>query len=140
MLDPNDRRLIRALKKDSRASISKLAADLGMARATVRNRVDRLISSGVIQRFTIELSSDEGTETVRAIVLIRLEGSMSRPVIRALSVLPHIDRLHATNGAWDLIAEVHCTTLRDFDHALRAIREVPGVTNSESCLLLDQVG
>ena len=46
-------------------------------------------------------------------------------------------RLYSTNGAWDLVAELDCADLRDFDRALREIRAVPGVTNSESCLLLD---
>ena len=138
MTDPTDRILIRALRNDGRASVSELAAKLGLARATVRARMDRLVESGTIRRFTIETGGDQD-DRIRAVVLIRLQGSMSRAVIRSLSVLPQVDRLFATNGAWDLVAEVVCDTLRDFDQALRAIREVPGVTGSESCLLLDRV-
>lgn len=138
MLDSTDRRLIRALQRDGRASVSDLATSLGLARATVRARIDRLMDTGAIRRFTVELGTDED-DVIHAIVLIRLQGSMSRAVIRSLSALPQIERLHATNGAWDLVADVRCDSLRDFDRALRAIREVPGVTTSESCLLLDRV-
>lgn len=138
MLDSTDRQLLHALQRDGRASISELANRLGLSRATVRTRLDRLIETGAIRRFTVEVGSNDESR-IHAIVLIRLQGSMSRTVIRALSALAGIDQLHATNGAWDLVAYVSCESLRAFDQVLRAIREVPGVTMSESCLLLDRV-
>ena len=120
-------------------SVSALSAALGLSRATVKTRLDRLIATGVIERFTIETSAASDASIVRAIMMIQLAGGMSRAVIRAIKAMPQVARLHSTNGAWDLVAELECASLRDFDAALRAIREVPGVQNSESCLLLDTV-
>lgn len=139
-MDQTDRHLIAELRRNGRASVSELAGRLGLARATVKTRLDRLIETGVIQRFTIETASTEALPEVRAIVLIALEGSMSRAVIRSLRAVPEIARLHSTNGVWDLVADLECASLSDFDATLRRIREVPGVRNSESCLLLDRVG
>ena len=138
--DPTDRRLLAELRRDARQSVSALAQRLGLSRATVRTRLDRLTETGIIARFTVELSSAEDLAQVRAVVLIQLEGSMSRQVIRALGDMAEIVDLHSTNGAWDLVARLECASLRHFDQALRRIREVKGVTNSESCLLLDRVG
>ncbi len=140
MLDGTDRRLIAELRRDARASVSTIAARLGLARATVKARMDRLIANRTIERFTVELNTAEALEIVRAIVLIRLEGSMSRAVIRSLADLPEIVRLSSTNGVWDLVAELECASLQSFDAVLRRVREVRGVTSSESCLLLDTVG
>ena len=139
-MDQVDQRLIAELRRNGRASISELAARLELARATVKVRLDRLIETGVIQGFTIDVASGEALPQVRAVVLIALEGSMSRAVIRSLASVGPIARLHSTNGAWDLVAELECAALREFDATLRQIREVPGVRNSESCLLLDRVG
>ena len=139
-IDATDRRLIAELKRDGRASVSTLAGVLGLSRATVKARIDRLVETRVIERFTIDVQTAEDLELVRAVVLIQLEGSMSRTVIRALSAMGEVASLHSTNGAWDLVATLECTSLRDFDRALRRLREVAGVTNSESCLLLDRVG
>lgn len=139
-IDQTDQRLLAALRRDARASISELSGQLGLARATAKARIDRMIETGVIQRFTIETASDAELEQIRAVVLIALDGSMSRAVIRSLSGVAQIAQLHSTNGAWDLVADVECASLRDFDSVLRRIREVPGVRNSESCLLLDRVG
>lgn len=135
-LDGIDRSLIAALRKNARSPISSLAAELNLSRATVKQRIDRLCENGTIRRFTIEVEIGDTAQAVRAVVMIGLEGSLSRAVIRALSKLPAIVRIHTTNGVWDLVAEIECQNLRDFDAVLRQIREVRGVLNSESCLLL----
>ena len=139
VLSPSDTALIGLLRKDSRMSVSSLSAELGLSRATVKMRLDRLVETGVIERFTIETSSGHDASLVRAIMMIQLAGGMSRAVIRAIRAMPQVARLHSTNGGWDLVAELECASLRDFDQALRAIREVHGVQNSESCILLDTV-
>ncbi|MEM8869263.1 MAG: Lrp/AsnC family transcriptional regulator [Pseudomonadota bacterium] len=138
-LDDTDRRLIAALNRDGRASVTQLAADLGLARATVQARLTRLTQSQVIRRFTVEVDPRVTLDAVRAIMLIQLQGTMSRAVIRALHGQSAITTLHSTNGTWDLVAHIETASLPEFDQALRAVREIPGVLNSETCLLLDSV-
>lgn len=136
-LDETDRRLIAALKRDGRASITTLAHDLDVSRSTVQSRLDRLIRSGTIQRFTVELDAMGSDDRVHAVMMIAVEGPRARQVIRALRRLPEITALHTTNGKWDLIGWIETGTLAEFDRVLREVREVPGVLNSETCLLLD---
>jgi len=136
-LDDTDRRLIAALTRDARASITTLAGQLGLSRATVQARLTRLTKGGVIRRFTVEVEPSAAADTIRAVMLIQLQGTMSRAVTRALNAMPAVVTLHSTNGAWDLVAHIETATLPDFDKTLRAVREVPGVLNSETCLLLD---
>lgn len=137
-LSHHDRRLIAALKKDGRASITNLAALLGQSRATVQARLQRLISSGIIQRFTIELDATVDAEMIRAVMLIELEGTLSRSVTASLRHIPEIASLHTTNGAWDLVAHIETASLSEFDHVLRRIREIKGVLNSETSILLNR--
>lgn len=139
LLDETDRRLIAALRDDGRASVSTLSATLGLARGTVRARIDAMATRGVIRRFTVELGVDHEPEVVRAVMTIELKGEMSRSVIRALSRMPEIAALHSTNGAWDLVAEIRTATLPEFDRVLRDVRAIPGVSNSETSLLLDTI-
>ena len=133
-----DRALLAALRQNARASITELAAGLGMSRTTVKARIDRLVAAGVIRRFTIVTDSDESAG-VRAIMTVELEGSLSRSVIRAMRAIPEVTSLHSTNGAWDLVAEIRTDTLGGFDRVLRRVREIPGVLNSETSLLLGAV-
>lgn len=139
MIDDTDRRLIAALKADGRASVSALADDLGLARGTVRTRIDRLVETGVIRRFTIDIAAAETPEVVRAVMTIELKGALSRSVISALSKMPEVAAIHSTNGAWDLVAEITVDDLQGIDRILGRIREIPGVLKSETSLLLRPV-
>lgn len=136
-LSSSDRRLISALKANARASVTELSASLEMSRTTVKQRLDRLVAEGFIQRFTIETTVEE--KGVRAISSIELRGSMSREVIRALHSLPEVRAVYSTNGKWDLVAEVGAADLPGLDYALRRMREIRGVLNSETSLLLAAV-
>ena len=138
-LDETDRRLIAALRDDGRASISTLSATLDLARGTVRTRLDQLVETGVIRRFTIDLAIAHEPAAVRAVMTIELQGRMSRGVISALTKMPEITALHTTNGAWDLVAEIRVASLPDLDRILREVRAVQGVANSETSILLDTI-
>ncbi|MCA0938259.1 Lrp/AsnC family transcriptional regulator [Yangia mangrovi] len=138
-LAPTDRAIIAALRGDSRMSITQLAQTVGISRTTARARLEALVAEGRIRRFTIETDQDVEGE-VRAITMVELQGRLSRNVIRTLTRIPEIAKIHATNGAWDLVVEIRTDSLVNFDRVLREIRDVPGVLNSESSLLLSHVG
>ena len=141
MIDLNlqDRRLLAALRQDGRASVTRLAGLLGQSRATVQARMDRLIAAGAIERFTVDLNPTIDVEMIRAVMMIELEGVMTRSVIRRLKSMPAITSLHSTNGTWDLVAHVETANLPEFDRVLREVREIKGVLNSETSLLLNSV-
>ena len=138
-LNANDRRLITALKRNSRASVTTLAGLLGLSRATIQARMDRLVSNGVIKRFTIDLAAEAETEVIRAVTTIEIQGSISHTIIKALRQIPEIVALYSTNGAWDLVANIETSSLPEFDRVLQQVRQVKGVLNSETSLLLDSV-
>ncbi len=137
-LSTTDRRLVAALKDNARASITELAHVVGVSRTTVKNRLDALVAERRILKFTIETDADY-RDQVRAITMIELQGSMSRMVIRALRKIPEVSSVYSTNGAWDLVVEIRAENLPQFDRVLREIREVKGVLNSETSLLLNSV-
>ena len=137
--DSLDRELIALLRSDGRAPLSKLANILKVSRGTIQNRLDRLQASGALLGFTVRVRDDYGLGTIRAIMLIEVVGKSTSQVIRALSGLPELTTLHTTNGAWDLVAELHAASLADFDRVLRDVRMIDGVLNSETSILLSSV-
>lgn len=134
-MDDLDRQLIALLRADGRAPVASLAAALGVARATVRARMDKLLEDGVIQGFTAVIAGPEA-ETMRALTLIEVEGRAAERVIRKLRGFPEVRALWSTNGKWDIVAELEVADLPSFDRVLRNIREVDGISLSESNLLL----
>lgn len=134
-----DRRLLSALREDGRASVASLARRLGVARATVNSRLDRLIATGTITGFTARVRDEVDPLAIHAIAFIAVEGRSADKVIRHLRGFPEISALHTTNGGWDLVAQLRTESLGGFDQVLGRIRGVEGVVNSETSLLLSSV-
>jgi DNA-binding Lrp family transcriptional regulator len=137
--DRLDRELVALLRADGRAPLAKLAQLLGVSRGTVQNRLDRLLATGTVLGFTIRVRDDYEADTVRAVMTIEVTGKSTTEVIHKLRGIPELHKLHTTNGAWDLVAEIHATSLADFDRVLREVRMLDGVLNSETSILLSSV-
>ena len=136
MMDELDSRLVQALKRDGRAAVSDLSADLGVTRATVKARMDRLRTSGKIAGFTVLTRTDVVAHAVRGLMMLGIEGRGTEKVMRALVGMIEVQAVHSTNGTWDLIVEIGTETLDALDGVLFRIRRMSGVTRSETSLLL----
>ncbi|TIQ62100.1 MAG: Lrp/AsnC family transcriptional regulator, partial [Mesorhizobium sp.] len=114
-MDNLDEKLVTLLRHNGRRSVSDLAIELGVSRATVRARMERLKESGEIVGYTVILRSDAMEQRVRGIMMIEIEGRAADRVVRALGALPAISEIHTTNGRWDLVVELSTETLTDFN-------------------------
>ena len=135
-MDDLDQRLIAALRRDGRATLSELAHDLGVTRTTIRSRLARLLSRGEIAGFTVLTRADVQAAPVRGLMMLQVEGRGTDRVMKRLAGIAQVSAFHTTNGTWDLIAEVDTRTLEELDEVLFAIRRIEGVTRSETNLLL----
>lgn len=136
MMDDTDHRLIAELRRDGRAALSDLALRLGLSRATVRARMERLAARGEIAGFTVLTRGDVTASPVRGLMLIGIEGRGAERITARLTGLPAVQAVHTTNGKWDLIAEIGTMTLPELDEVIARIRSLEGVTTSETNLLL----
>ena len=121
-MDTIDRKLLALLRKDGRASLSALAEELKVSRGTVQNRMERLTRDGVIAGFSVRVTEADDPHAVRAIMMIEITGQKTLAAIQALRGLPEVRALHTTNGAWDLVAEIHADNLVEFERVLRGVR------------------
>lgn len=135
-MDTIDRQLLALLRKDGRASLSALAAELSVSRGTVQNRIERLTRDGVVAGFTVRVTAADDPHAVRAVMMIEITGQKTLSAIKTLRGIPEIRALHTTNGAWDLVAEIQADNLVEFERVLRGIRAMDGVSKSETSLLL----
>jgi DNA-binding Lrp family transcriptional regulator len=131
-----DRRLIALLRENSRMPVATLATILGLSRATVQSRIDRLLREGIITRFTISTLPALESAQVSAIMMIEIEGERSELILKAIRSFPEVSAIRTTNGRWDLVVELKTDGLDAFDKALRRIREMKGIASSETSLLL----
>ena len=136
LMDRIDQELMALLREDARRPVTSLAALLGISRATVQARIDRLRAGGAILGFTLRLPEAEGAGRVRAIAMLAVSGEAIERVARALRRMADVVALYSTNGRWDLIAELDSADLAQFDQALARIRKIEGVAATETSLKL----
>ena len=137
-LDEIDRGLISLLRGNARLPTSTLAAELGVSRGTVQNRLDRLMASGVLLGFTVRLRSDAEGRQVRAICSLEVRSADTRAVIAACRKMPDVGRIYSTNGRWDLVVEISTPDLTSLDQVLTEIRAIRAITHSETSILLSE--
>jgi DNA-binding Lrp family transcriptional regulator len=135
-MDDVDRQLIAILRDDARIQVATLAKRLGVSRGTVQNRIARLTKQGAILGFTLRLPPETDAHRVRAVMAIAIEGERSSAVVAALRGFPEIEAVHATNGRWDLVAEINAGSLAAFSDALDGIRQIKGIATTETSILL----
>jgi DNA-binding Lrp family transcriptional regulator len=135
-MDEIDRRLLSLLRQDARESAAALAKKLKVSRGTIQNRIARMLVRGDIQGFTVRIRPDLDSARVRAIMCVAIEGERSAKVTKALRGYAEVERIHTTNGRWDLVIELATDSLEGFSRVLDEIRTVEGIASTETSLLL----
>ncbi|GGH49362.1 AsnC family transcriptional regulator [Comamonas phosphati] len=136
-IDDIDQRLIAMLRHNARESVATLAARLGVARGTVTNRLRKLEDNGVIVGYTVRLRPAAATVGLQAWMSITIEGNEARRVTASLLGEPGVLALHATNGQWDLLAELHADSPADLSRVLERIRLIKGIRHTETNIHLE---
>lgn len=135
-MDELDNKLLAALHRDARASLSELAEILGVTRTTVRSRLQRLKQSGEIVGFTVVTRKGVAESPVRGLMMLEIEGRGTERIMSRIAAMQQVRAVHSTNGSWDLIAEIGAETLAELDGILFQIRRIEGIKSSETNLLL----
>ncbi len=134
-LDDVSKAIIEQLQQDGRRPYAAIAAAVGLSEAAVRQRVGRLIGSGVVQIVAVTDPLQVGFSR-QAMIGIRTEGNLD-PVVAQLSAMSEVDYVVITAGSFDLLVEVVC---ENDDHLLsllnERIRTIEGVRSTESFLYL----
>ncbi len=134
-LDHVSKAIIEQLQQDGRRSYATIAAAVGLSEAAVRQRVSRLVGSGVVQIVAVTDPLQVGFSR-QAMIGIKAEGNLDT-VVDALSAMDEVDYVVITAGSFDILIEVVC---EDDTHLLsllnERIRTIDGVRATESFLYL----
>ena len=132
--DKTDEKIIDFLKKDSRESFVDIGKKLKLSESAVRRRVKNLFDNGTIKKFTIEIGE---TNTTSAIVLISVDSSMdTSKVSTKLAKLERIKTVYEITGQYDITAIISAPSITEINTCIDALRKIPGVTDSNSVIIL----
>lgn len=134
-LDDVSKGIIEQLQKDGRMPYATIGKAVGLSEAAVRQRVQRLLDSGVMQIVAVTDPLQLGFAR-QAMVGIRAEGDLE-PIAAQLATMSEVDYVIVTAGSFDLVVEVVCES---DDHLLellsKRIRAIEGVKTTESFVYL----
>lgn len=134
-LDAVSKAIIEQLQQDGRRPYASIAAAVGLSEAAVRQRVQRLVRSGVLQIVAVTDPLQVGFSR-QAMIGIRAEGNLE-PVVSALTAMDEVDYVVVTAGSFDILAEVVCEDDNHLLHLLNErIRTIAGVRSTESFVYL----
>jgi Lrp/AsnC family transcriptional regulator, regulator for asnA, asnC and gidA len=135
-IDEIDQKIIEALQIDGRRPFTKLAAELGISEASVRQRVSNLIATHAMQIVAVTNPVKLGY-SMASMIGIRVSGEKLFEVAEKIAAFDEIIYLIICAGSFDLLAEVVC---QDNDHFLRFLTEklykVDGIQQTETFMYL----
>jgi Lrp/AsnC family transcriptional regulator for asnA, asnC and gidA len=125
-LDDVSKAIIEELQQDGRRSYAAIGKVVGLSEAAVRQRVQRLIDSNVMQVVAVTDPLQLGFAR-QAMIGIRARGELE-PIADELARMDEVDYVVITAGSFDLLAEVVCESdehlLEMLSHRIRTIDNV----------------
>ncbi|TMR92659.1 Lrp/AsnC family transcriptional regulator [Nonomuraea basaltis] len=134
VLDEISKQIIEQLQADGRMPYASIGKAVGLSEAAVRQRVQRLQDTGVMQIVAVTDPLTLGFPR-QAMIGVNCEGDLDS-VADELAAIDEIDYVVLTAGSFDLIVEVVCEGDGHLLEILSKIRAIPSVRTTESFVYL----
>ncbi|WP_299331628.1 Lrp/AsnC family transcriptional regulator [Haloplanus sp.] len=134
-MDDLDRRILSILRRDSRAPYTQIADRVGTSEGTVRNRVERLVDEGIIERFTVATR----TGNVKAMVEVSVAVDVDTTAVSGrLAEWDEVDFVWQVSGEEDIVMVVDATDTNAVNELITRTRGLDEVQNTKTRLILDE--
>ncbi|WP_375400889.1 Lrp/AsnC family transcriptional regulator [uncultured Amnibacterium sp.] len=139
-MDSIDVRILDLLRRNSRSAYGDIGAVVGLSASAIKRRVDRLVASGVIRAFTVQIDpATEGLST-EAWVELFCRGTVSPSELRRiLSGVPEVVYAGTVTGSADAIVHMRSRDIPSLELALERVRVAPNVDHTRSAIVLSRL-
>ena len=138
MADVKDGKILDLLVADGRKTVVEIANELGLPRATVQERMKKLVESGVIKRFVAIPDYSKIGKQVTAYVFVTFEseGNLSQRKLAAdISRIPGVYEVSVISGAWDMLLKVRASSVEEIGRlVVDRLRATKGIDKTETCV------
>jgi len=128
------------LSQNARIPFKDVAAECGVSRAAIHQRVQHLIENGVIIGSGFHVNPKSLGYTTCTYVGLNLErGSMYRDVVERISTIPEVIECHFTTGSYTMLVKLFAKDNEQLMDLLNnKIQSIPGVVSTETLISLEQ--
>ena len=134
-MDELDRQILDIFRRDARTPYTEIADEVGTSEGTVRNRVEQLVDSGVIERFTVATR----TGNVKAMIEIRVDVNVhTGGLTERLVEYNQVDLVWQVSGEEDIVLVVDTADTEKLNNLISRVRELDEVVSTKTRLILDE--
>lgn len=135
-VDDLDARLLRELDAAPRVGVLELSRRLGVARATVQSRLDRLVANGVIAGFAPTLDPVALGYQITAFATLEIRQGHGVEVLAHLRAIPEVLELHTITGAGDMLCRVVARSNEDLQRVLDLVTRDSDIVRTSTVIAL----
>jgi DNA-binding Lrp family transcriptional regulator len=134
MVDAIDEKILKALMENSRKTYVEIGNIVGLSEGAVRNRVQALVSSGTIRKFTLEVAP---SIRVRSLTMISVDPSIPTYTIsKKVEGLSGIESIYEVTGEYDIVCVVSQRDIEGLNQTIEEIRKLAGVVKTNTVIVL----
>lgn len=135
-----DRKILKVISVDARRSFKEIAAQCGVSRAAIHQRVVRMFERGIITGSGYQVNPKYLGFGTCSFIGIKLErGNMYKSVVQELNKIPEVVECHFTTGSYGMIIKLYSQDNEHLKDLLNnRIQEIPGVNGTDTMISLEQ--
>ena len=142
-MDDKDRKILSSLMEDGRRSVVDIANELDVPRATVQERIHRMLESGVIRKFTAVQDYSKSGQAVTAYVLVSFtnDDSVSQETLaEEVSKIPGVYQVSLISGEWDILLKVRGSSVENVGKlVVGKLRTMNGIEKTQTFFSFKEV-
>jgi DNA-binding Lrp family transcriptional regulator len=133
-LDKIDEMIINMLEQNSRMSNTDIAQKLNISESAVRRRISKLVNTGTIRKFTIEI---DDSNMARAITWISINPAVpTSDVSTRIKNVKGVETVYEIAGQFDIAGVIKGSNIAEINKTVEDIRRIPGVINTNTSMVL----
>ena len=129
-LDDLDKRILKLLQSNCRVSFADLSRELDVAEATIRFRVNRLVSSEVITRFAALLDPAKVGMKVSGAILLKIDPAFLEEACKQLISFSETQYLFQSTGEYDVVSVIVARDMEHLNDLIKKTKIIPGVKDA----------
>ena len=142
-LDRLDRKILDALQRNGRITMTELGEQIGLSTSPCAERVRRLERQGVITGYHARVNPQAIGRTLLVFVEITLtskSGDVFEAVRREMLYLPEVMECHLVSGSFDYLVKARLHAMSDYRDLLGSIlKKIPVPAQSHSYVVMEEV-
>lgn len=134
-MDELDREILAILRRDARTPYTEIASEVNTSEGTVRNRVDRLVSDGIIERFTVATR----TGNIKAMIEIGVAVDVdTNEIAEKMARWRSVDFVWQVSGEEDIVVVVDAKDTGRVNELITKARNLDEVIRTKTRLILEE--